>query len=121
MFYIAVDFFNEISCLWGIVCEVGGVPTASSGQGFPPGFEYSWADGVKVKKPIACSGPEYVDYVMTWVEEMTNTDSIFPSSPSTPFPKSFLANVKQMFTRMYRIIAIIYTQHYSRIEQQGKL
>lgn len=116
---VAVDFFNEISLLWGIVCEMGGVPTAPIGHGFPPGFEYSWADGVKIKKPIACSGPEYVDHVMSWVEEISNNDSIFPSSQDTPFPKSFQATIKQIFTRMFRIFAIIYTQHYKSIEELG--
>lgn len=114
-----VDFFNEVSLLWGIVCEMGGVPVAPVGQGFPPGFEYSWADGVKVKKPIACSGPQYVDHVMTWVEEVTNNDAVFPTSPDTPFPKNFMATIKQIFTRMFRIFAIIYTQHYNRIEELG--
>ena len=103
-----------------MVCEMGGVPVDAVGQGFPPGFEYSWADGVKIKKPISCSGPQYIDYVMTWAEEITNTDSIFPTSSTTPFPKNFLATIKQIFTRMFRIVAIIYTQHYKRIEELGK-
>ena len=78
----AVDFFNEISLLWGMVCEMmGGVPVCAIGEGFPPGFEYSWADGAKVKKPVACSGPQYIDYVMTWVEEIINSDATFPSTP----------------------------------------
>ena len=64
-----------------MVCEMGGVPQAAVGQGFPPGVEYSWADGVKIKKPISCSGPQYIDYVMTWVEEVINNDEIFPSIP----------------------------------------
>lgn len=115
-----VDFFNEISLLWGMVCKMaGGVPVAEVGQGFPPGFEYSWADGVRIKKPVACSAPQYIDYVMSWVEEATNDDALFPSSPDVPFPKNFFANVKQIFTRMFRVVAIIYTQHYQRIEEVG--
>jgi hypothetical protein len=74
-----VDFFNEVSLLYGIVLEEE-MPTVGPGEGFPPGFEYLWADGVKVRTPLRCSGPEYVDYVMTWVEEQINNDDIFPSS-----------------------------------------
>jgi MOB kinase activator 1 len=33
-----------------------------------PKYEYRWADGVKVKKPIECSAPQYVDYLLEWVE-----------------------------------------------------
>ena len=74
-----MDFFNEVSLLYGIVMEEE-IPTMGPGEGFPSGFEYLWADGVKVKSPIRCSGPEYVDYVMTWVEEQINNDDIFPGS-----------------------------------------
>ena len=45
------------------------------------GFEYLWADGVTVKTPIRCSAPQYIDYVMTWVEEHINNEAVFPSSP----------------------------------------
>lgn len=40
-----------------------------------------WADGVTVKTPIRCSAPQYIDYVMTWVEEHINNEAVFPSSP----------------------------------------
>lgn len=76
---IAVDFFNEISLIWGIVCECG-IPRCPPGDGFPQGFEYRWADGEKITTPIRCSGPNYVDHVLTWVEEKLNDGATFPSS-----------------------------------------
>ena len=36
-------------------------------------------DGVKFKKPVKVSAPEYVDYLMTWVQEQLDDESIFPS------------------------------------------
>lgn len=30
-------------------------------------YEYLWQDA-NIKKPIKCSAPEYVDYLMSWVE-----------------------------------------------------
>lgn len=36
-----VDFFNEVSLIWGIITEAG-IPQKAEGEGFPPGFEYSW-------------------------------------------------------------------------------
>ena len=62
-----VDFFNELSLLYGVVVDDAARFT-KPGEGFPPGFEYRWADGVEVKTPIKCSSPEYVDYVMSWAD-----------------------------------------------------
>ena len=31
-------------------------------------FQYHWADGNQVKKPIKCSAPKYIDFLMTWVQ-----------------------------------------------------
>ena len=75
----AVDFFNEISLIWGLVCDLG-IPSCPVGDGFPDGFEYRWADGCEFKSPVRCSGPEYVDYALTWVEDQLNDEAIFPVS-----------------------------------------
>ena len=42
-------------------------------------FEYLWADGDKVKKPIKCSAPEYMEHLMSWVQEILDDETIFPS------------------------------------------
>lgn len=113
-----VDFFNEVSLIWGIICDTG-LPNYRAGEGFPPGFEYLWADGVTVKTPLVCSSSEYVEYVMAWVEGQVNNEAVFPSSASSAFPKNYLAVVKQIFTRMFRLYAIVYSQHFSRLEEMG--
>lgn len=46
-------------------------------------YEYHWADGTTVKKPIKCSAPKYIDYLMTWVQEQLDDESIFPSKIGT--------------------------------------
>ena len=61
-----VDFFNQINMLYGTItefCTEDGCPIMSAG----PKYEYHWADGQTVKKPIKCSAPKYIDYLMTWV------------------------------------------------------
>jgi MOB kinase activator 1 len=113
-----VDFFNEISLLWGIITETG-VPSKAPGEGFPPGFEYSWADGVKIKKPIQSSGPAYVEYVITWIEEMINDETLFPISNDVPFPKQFETVQKKIYSRMFRVFAIIYSNHLMSLESLG--
>jgi hypothetical protein len=69
--------------IWGIICDVG-LTTFPPGGGFPTGFEYRWAAN-KFKAPIICSGPEYVDFVMNWVEQEINNDSLFPTSSGLYF------------------------------------
>lgn len=31
-------------------------------------YEYLWADGVKIKKPVRLSAPDYIDKLFDWVE-----------------------------------------------------
>lgn len=41
-------------------------------------YEYRWADGVQIKKPIEVSAPKYVEYLMDWIETQLDDESIFP-------------------------------------------
>lgn len=78
-----VDFFNEISLLYGTItefCTPNSCPIMSAGAR----YEYLWADGVKIKKPIKVSAPEYVDLLMSWVESQLNDESLFPLQQGTP-------------------------------------
>lgn len=62
-----VDFFNQINLLYGSItefCTPKQCPVMSAG----PKYEYLWADGKTIKKPIKVSAPEYVDFLMTWVQ-----------------------------------------------------
>jgi MOB kinase activator 1 len=70
-----VDFYNAVNLLYNTLtefCTPSTCPTMSAG----PKYEYRWADGVKVKKPIECSAPEYVEYLMEWVESQLDDESV---------------------------------------------
>jgi len=113
-----VDFFNEISLLYGTItefCTPSTCPVMSAG----PQYEYLWADNVKVKKPIKVSAPEYVDYLMSWVETQLNDETIFPLQLGTPFPKNFQSIVKVIFKRLFRVYAHIYHSHFQKIVGLG--
>lgn len=113
-----VDFFNEISLLYGTItefCTPSTCPVMSAGTA----YEYHWADGVKVKKPIKVSAPEYVDLLMSWVEGQLNDEHIFPLQLGTPFPKNFQTVVKKIFTRLFRVYAHIYHSHFQKIVGLG--
>lgn len=113
-----VDFFNQINLLYGSItefCTPQECPTMSSG----PKYEYLWADK-DTKKPIRVSAPEYVDRLMTWVQDILDNEAIFPSRVDTPFPKNFVAVVKQIFKRLFRIYAHIYYSHFQKIVSLGE-
>lgn len=41
-------------------------------------YEYRWADGVQIKKPIEVSAPKYVEYLMDWIEAQLDDELLFP-------------------------------------------
>jgi len=74
----AVDFFNQINMLYGTItefCTEESCPVMSAGRK----YEYHWADGQTVKKPIKCSAPKYIDYLMSWVQCQLDDEALFPS------------------------------------------
>jgi len=83
-------------------------------------YEYMWADGVYVKKAIKCSAPEYVDYLMTWVQEQLDNEDIFPSKVGVAFPKNFAQIVSNIFKRLFRVYAHIYHSHFPKIVSLGE-
>ncbi|VVC91082.1 unnamed protein product, partial [Leptidea sinapis] len=73
-----VDFFNQINMLYGTItefCTEESCAVMSAG----PKYEYHWADGHTVKKPIKCSAPKYIDYLMTWAQDQLDDETLFPS------------------------------------------
>lgn len=78
-------------------------------------FEYHWADGVIIKKAIKCSAPEYVDYLIKWIQNQIDDERIFPSKMGAPFPKNFKDSIKTIFKRLFRVYAHIYHHHFGKI------
>ena len=125
-----VDFFNQINMLYGTItdfCTEETCPIMSAGQK----YEYHWADGQQVKKPIKCSAPKYIDYLMTWVQDQIDDESLFPSKIGKVytvlafcfififlgvlFPKNFLAIAKTILKRLFRVYAHIYHHHFKEV------
>ncbi|CAK9300292.1 unnamed protein product [Gordionus sp. m RMFG-2023] len=114
-----VDFFNQINMLYGTItefCRPTKCPLMSAG----PKYEYHWADGVTVKKPIKCSAPQYIDFLMTWIQEKLDDETLFPSKIGVPFPKNFISTAKVILKRLFRVYAHIYYQHFQEIIKLGE-
>ncbi|NXY53506.1 MOB1A kinase, partial [Callaeas wilsoni] len=144
-----VDFFNQINMLYGTItefCTESSCPVMSAG----PRYEYHWADGTNIKKPIKCSAPKYIDYLMTWVQDQLDDETLFPSKiggcsrvsrdgpsrlsralipacrciPGVPFPKNFMSVAKTILKRLFRVYAHIYHQHFDsvmRLQEEAHL
>ncbi|KAF3625105.1 MOB kinase activator-like 1A [Capsicum annuum] len=68
---------SEVNLLYGTLtefCTPENCPTMTAG----PKYEYRWADGVQIKKPIEVSAPKYVEYLMDWIETQLDDESLFP-------------------------------------------
>ncbi|XP_074575467.1 MOB kinase activator-like 1A isoform X4 [Curcuma longa] len=108
------DFFNQVNVLYGTLdefCTPTSCPVMSAG----PNYEYRWADGVQIKRPIEVSAPKYVDYLMDWVEAHLNDEDIFPKKLGAPFPPNFRQVVATILKRLFRIYAHIYHSHFQKI------
>ncbi|KFQ15161.1 MOB kinase activator 1A, partial [Leptosomus discolor] len=101
-----VDFFNQINMLYGTItefCTEASCPVMSAG----PRYEYHWADGTNIKKPIKCSAPKYIDYLMTWVQDQLDDETLLP-----------------ILKRLFRVYAHIYHQHFDsvmRLQEEAHL
>lgn len=116
-----IDFYHAVCMLVGIVADDNETRGLEPGRGFPPGFEYLWADTV-AKRTIKCNGPQYVDLVLNWVQGIINDRNIFPQSQQQNGPcppRDFEKTCKGVFKRLFRVFAILYTHHYQRMESMG--
>jgi len=110
-----VDFFNELSLLYGLVVKSAMEKYTQPGDGFPPGFEYRWSQ--PGKKALRVSSPEYVDFVMSWVEAQLDNPTIFPVNEDEPWPADFDSYACDIFRRMFRVFAIIFHRSFDEIEK----
>ncbi|CAN6300584.1 unnamed protein product [Urochloa humidicola] len=109
-----VDFFNNVNMLYGTLVEFC-TPATCKTMSAGPKYEYRWADGVKVKKPIELSAPKYVEYLMDWIEAQLDDETIFPQHFGAPFPPNFRDVVKTILKRLFRVYAHIYHSHFQMI------
>jgi len=84
-------------------------------------FEYRWADE-RITSPIEVSAPEYIDYLMNWVQsDILADEQLFPRTEEAHFPKKFVAVLKDkgVFRRLFRVFAHIYARHTKEVSLVG--
>lgn len=83
---------------------------------------YYWYDerGKKTK----CTAPQYVDFVMSFVQKVVTNDEIFPTKYGKEFPNSFESLIKKICRYLFHVLAHIYWAHFKEtvaLELQGHL
>eukprot|EP01137_Pigoraptor_chileana_P002961 Opistho-2@42492 len=114
-----LDFYNQINMLFGGLrehCTSESCPVMSAGEK----YEYYWADGESVKKPIKLTAPDYIDTLLTWIQTNLDNEEMFPIGDGVPFPANFDEMIKTIFKRLFRVYAHIYYTHYKAIEKQSE-
>jgi MOB kinase activator 1 len=95
-------------------CTDKDCPTMSAGKN-----EYLWKDGVQYKKPTHVAAPVYIDLLLNWVSDQISDPNLFPVDEDAKFPRNFMAQVKQIYKRLFRLYAHIYWQHFPKMKAIG--
>jgi len=119
--WIAVNtlqFYNAASMIYGTCaefCTEDTCKTMSAG----PKYEYLWKDGDKYKKPTRVSANVYIDNLLNWVNAKLSDPTLFPVEEGAKFPRNFMAQVKQIYKRLFRLYGHIYFSHFEKIRSIG--
>eukprot|EP00656_Telonema_subtile_P041282 TRINITY_DN463_c0_g3_i1.p1 TRINITY_DN463_c0_g3~~TRINITY_DN463_c0_g3_i1.p1 ORF type:complete len:222 (-),score=67.38 TRINITY_DN463_c0_g3_i1:120-785(-) len=111
----AQDFFNQIMMVHGLIesrMTEEAFPEMSAGHV----ASYLWQDPMsdEFKKPTQVSAAKYCECLFLWVERQLDDKNIFPNSGAYN-EEPFMAAVKNIFKRMFRVYAHLYYSHYEYV------
>ena len=112
-----LDLFNETNLVYGFVsefCTTSSCPIMCAALPNGSICHYAWADE-RIKQPVQLSACDYVSHLFGWVQRQLDSEDIFPTEPSRPFPADFRSIVSQIFRRLFRVYAHAYHNHYERM------
>jgi len=105
-----IDFFNDLNLLTMALkdcCTRETCPTMRAGL-----YTFAWCDGVRVKVATKMSAPDYLEHLMTWVEEELNNETFLPVKVGAPFPANYRKGMRVIFKRLFRIYAHAFHSHF---------
>ena len=113
-----VDFYNALNSLYGEVAHEC-TPQSCRVMNAGPKYEYLWADGIRVLKPMKVPACQYVDYLFEWVADLFEDESVFPQDMATPFPPYFKKIINRVYARFFRVYAHMYYSHFALLVRNG--
>lgn len=111
-----IGFFEHINLLYGTVSEFCNLTSCPEMIGPGPRV-YMWLDDRGKKSKL--SAPQYVDYVMTYVQKTVNDETVFPTKHGNDFPANFETVLKRVQKLLFHVVAHIYHSHFREIVLLG--
>lgn len=78
--------------------------------------EYLWRDAVDYPRPSSVPAATYIGLALKEAQQTVDDPKIFPVDAADPFPPNFIAKVKEIFKRLFRLFAHLYYAHYKEIK-----
>jgi len=106
------DFYQNLNLFYGVIsecCTQQTCPTMSAG----PSLNYTWIN--TDRKHVQLPAPTYIDYVMTWIQNLLDDENAFPTKSGRDFPPTFPSTAKHVYRQLLRVFAHIYHAHYTQI------
>ncbi|ODM95088.1 MOB kinase activator-like 2 [Orchesella cincta] len=97
---------NEICCTVSEFCTSSSCPDMNG-----PGMRlHPWYHEKGKKAKV--SAPQYIDYVMTFIQNTIHDETMFPTKAANLFPSSFAIIVKKICELLFHVIAHLYENHF---------
>ncbi|KAI5732306.1 hypothetical protein M8J77_024661 [Diaphorina citri] len=107
-----IAIFDNINLIYGTISEFCTMSECPDMSG--PSFRtYLWVDEKGKKSRIAA--PQYVDYVMTYIQKTIGDESNFPTKYGNEFPSNFESLARKILKLLFHIVAHLYHCHFREI------
>lgn len=106
------DFYQNLNLFYGVLaecCTQHSCPSMAAG----PALNYTWIN--QDRKSVQLPAPTYIDYVMTWVQNLLDDENVFPTKSGHDFSPNFPSTVKHVYRQLLRVFAHLYYAHYPQI------
>ncbi|XP_074661044.1 MOB kinase activator 2-like isoform X2 [Tubulanus polymorphus] len=107
-----ISFFEHINLLYGTISEFC-TANECTAMTAPYNTQFMWLD--EKGKKCRCAAPQYIDYVMTYIQTLIADESVFPTKFGNEFPSTLEAVVKKIHKYLFQVIAHIYYAHFKEI------
>eukprot|EP00475_Leptophrys_vorax_P005226 TRINITY_DN13165_c0_g1_i1.p1 TRINITY_DN13165_c0_g1~~TRINITY_DN13165_c0_g1_i1.p1 ORF type:complete len:390 (+),score=95.27 TRINITY_DN13165_c0_g1_i1:486-1655(+) len=102
----AEDAASAFNIICSEACTKDSCPQMSAG----PRFQFFWAEDVP--EPVELPANEYIRRLFEWLSVQI---SQLPDEEAGDFPKTFAAQMRKVYRRMFRIYAHIYHHHFELV------
>lgn len=106
------EMYGHLNLFYGVISEyvtVEDYPTMNAG----PNVNYTWRDAAG--QAIDLPASQYIDFVLRWISNKINDQSVFPTKNGAAFSPLFVKDCKNIARQMLRIFAHIYHNHFERL------